>query len=64
MAGRLFVLALGVLLAVGLATAAERMWAPAYWPVLAATLAWWLVMARRQAAALRRERAPKMGDFH
>ena len=64
MAGRVFVLALGLLIAGGLAVAAERMWAPAFWPVLAATLAWWLVMARRQAAALRRERPAKMGDFH
>jgi hypothetical protein len=57
-------LALGLLVAAGLAAAAGRMWAPAFWPVLVAAVAWWLVLTRRQHAAMAAALARRKGDFH
>jgi hypothetical protein len=61
---QLAALALGLLVAAGLAAAAGRMWAPAFWPVLLATAAWWLVLTRRQQAAMAAAVKRRKGDFH
>ena len=57
-------LAVGGLVAAGLAEAAARMWPPAFWPVFATVGLWWGFVAFRQHRARALAATRRKGDFH